>query len=65
MRYRVVAPYVTCTVPGAARLIGSRQIAGLMGFHAGAILPPDVPAEELERLARKGLIAEATDLEGA
>ena len=49
-RYRVVAPYVTVR---SASFGGGIAVHGL---HREALLPADVPVDEVERLARKGLV---------
>jgi len=56
-RYRVLAPYITARVGGLGGIIpGARGGYGVCGFYAGAVLPADVPAEQVARLLRRGLI---------
>lgn len=50
--YVVTAPYVTLRVPDAA----GQEV--LRGFHQGAAVPVDVNGEDLDRHARKGMVAE-------
>ncbi len=59
-RYRVIAPYVTARSPGSAFTIGDRRPVQIFGYHRDVVLPPDVPAEDIERLLRKGMIAEVS-----
>lgn len=54
----VTAPYVTAKV---------KDVAGqpvTLGFYEGSILPADVDPDDLERLERKGMVADVDSPEG-
>ena len=60
-RWRVVAPMVTCrsvtcAPPPPEWWRGSHTIVPLTEFYRDAILPDDVPAEDIERLSAAGMI---------
>jgi hypothetical protein len=58
-KYVVLAPYITLRVPDAS---GGEVITG---FYAGAPVPGNVNAEDLERHVRKDMVAEAGSDEAA
>jgi hypothetical protein len=57
-RYRVIVGYLTARTGQAALLAPSYRGITIttMGFHAGAILPWDVPAEDIANYLASGMI---------
>lgn len=53
--YRVTGAFVNARVPGAI-LPGARGGFTVMGYYRGAILPPGVHPEDIDRLLRAGFI---------
>lgn len=61
MSYRVVAPYITARTSasiGIYDLRGRPASSVIVGLYKGALLPPDVPADDVARLLADGLIEE-------
>ena len=55
-RYRVRAEYVSVRTATVAGIVPSRGGYAVVGLYRGAILPPDVSAEQIDHLQRQGLI---------
>jgi hypothetical protein len=65
-RFRVRAKYVTCRSAEAAQMLPApwnKQPLAISGYNCGQILPPSVPAEELDRLLAGGLIEPVEELQ--
>ncbi len=56
-RYRVTAPYVTVRTTTASFVTSHRRNSTTtVGLYRDALLPEDTPAEDVDRLLRKGMI---------
>lgn len=55
MGHQVTAPYVTLRVPNEL----GQEVT--LGFYAGAVLPARANSDDLERLTRKGMVAEVEE----
>jgi hypothetical protein len=58
-KYKVLAPYVTFRIKDP---VSGSDV--LLGWYAGAPVPPNANAEDVERLARKGYIVEVDSFAG-
>lgn len=59
-RYRVACEYLTARSVASGFTIGDRRSVQIFGYHRNAILPADVPSEDIARWLAKGLV-EAVD----
>lgn len=57
-RYRVACEYLTARSASSGFSLGDRRSVQIFGYHRGQLLPADVPAEDIARWLRKGLVEE-------